>query len=219
MKDNATLPCITALMLLFIIALCLHWKTVEQQSTYDKVSEDRLIEKVNTENMWDISYQKAARKGKYSQIDASDDYLFLAYPKNSCVDVYNHTGEFQYAIILPDCQNGSIRIRCEENYLFVRDKNNMVYVFDGKQEIERMDHSQATNKGYSFFWFEEKKSLQRTDGTVYIEIDQSGNVVKRILLPNEDRHINVMRVVILIIAVLVHLFFLLRYLILKKTTT
>lgn len=211
MKHTAILPCISTLVLIILIAICFAWKNSEQYSTYDKSTEDTLRNRANVENTWIISHQNAVRKGTYTQIDATDRYLYFSYSKSSCVDVFNHNGEFQYAILLPDCQNGTVQIRCVDNCLFVSDKNNTVYIFDENEEIERMNYDQAKLRGYDFFWFEEKKSIQKVDEFFYYEMDDTGNAVRKILLPTENTSINYFPITIFLIALLLYFLAILRY--------
>lgn len=194
-----------------VIAICVAWKSSEEYAKYDKIAEETLKNQANEENTWIISRQNAVRKGKYTQIDATDSYLYISYSKSSCVDVFNHNGDFQYAILLPDCQNGTVQIRCLDNYLFVSDKNNVVYIFDGNEEIERMNYDQAKIKGYDFFWFEEKKSVQKVDESFYYEMDDTGNAVKKVLLPPRNTSINFLRIAIIVIASVLHLLSLMKY--------
>ena len=215
MKNDVLAPCIATLLLMLVISLCYFWKITELQSTYDKEHENRLIESAITENTWKISYQKATRRGRYSQIDATDRFVYIAYSRSSCVDVYNAQGEFQYALLFPNCQNGGVQIRCVENYLYVSAKNNTIYIFDGTEEIACMEYSQAIHNGYDYFWFEEKKSFQENDGAFYIETDQSGAVVKKIQLPNLKPNINAFRMIALIISFFVYLYFMLRFVVQK----
>ena len=164
------------------------------------------------ENTYVISNQPAPRKGTYGQIDATDGHLYFSYSKSSCVDVFNHHGEFQYAIILPDCQNGGVQIRCVDNSLFVSDKNGMVYIFDENGDVERMNYDQAKLRGYDYFLFIEKKTNQKVDESYYYEMDAIGNVIRKVMLPVENTSVNILRIAIIAVAVLMHILSMMWYL-------
>lgn len=214
---NECIPCISTIMLLLVMALCVCWKTSDQRSTYDQEYERQLIEMANANGTWKISSQKAVRKGNYSQIDATDQLIYFAYSRSSCVDAYNHQGEFQYAFLFPVRQNGSVQIKCVDQYLYVSDKYNNVYVFDGVEEISYMEAKQAIQNGYNYFWFEEKKPIQENNGSFYIEKDCTGEIVRKIALPDMKSNINWVRVGIMGMAVLVYIYIMLSSLIQKHS--
>ena len=205
MKSAAIFPTIATLVLILVVAICSTWKNFDQHPVYDHSVEESLRDQANIENTYVISYQQAIRKGTYSQIDATDEHLFFSYSKSNCVDVFNHQGEFQYAIILPDCQNGTVQIRCVGNSLFVSDKKNVVYIFNGNGKVERIDYDQAKLGGYDYFWFEGKKTNQIVDESYYYEMDAAGSVIRKVLLPAENTNINVLRIGIIVIAVLLYI--------------
>ena len=211
MKSAAILPTIATLVLIMIVAICCAWKNSEQYPEFDHSAEESLRDQANIENTYVISYQQARRKGTYGQIDATDGHLFFSYSRSSCVDVFNHQGEFQYAIILPDCQNGTVQIRCVGNSLFVSDKKNVVCIFDENGKVERIDYDQAKLRGYDYFWFEEKRTNQMVDESHYYEMDAAGSVIRKVLLPTENTNINVLRIVIIVIAVLLYILSILSY--------
>lgn len=212
MKSTAIFPTIATLVLILMVTICSTWKNAEQHPVYDNSAEESLRDQANIENTYVISYQQATRKGTYSQIDATDEHLFFSYSRSSCVDVFNHKGEFQYAIILPDCQNGTVQIRCVGNSLFVSDKKNVVYIFNENGKVERINYDQAKLGGYDYFWFEEKKTNQTVDGSYYYEMDAAGSVIRKVLLPAENTSINVLRNVLFVIAVLLYILSIVWYL-------
>lgn len=211
MKSATIFPTIATLVLILIVAICSTWKNIEQHPVYDRSVEESLRDQANIGNTYVISHQQAIRKGKYSQVDATDEHLFFSYSKSNCVDVFNHQGDFQYAIILPDCQNGTVQIRCVGNSLFVSDKKNVVYIFNETGKVERMDYDQAKLGGYDYFWFEGKTTNQIVDDSYYYEMDAAGSVIRKVLLPVENSSINVLRIGIIVIAVLLYIFSIMWY--------
>ena len=91
------------------------------------------------------------------------------------------------------------------NSLFVSDKKNVVYIFNGNGKVERIDYDQAKLGGYDYFWFEGKKTNQIVDESYYYEMDAAGSVIRNVLLPAENTNINVLRIGIIVIAVLLYI--------------
>ena len=156
-------------------------------------------------NTWEISYQLGQRIANYYQCDASDDYIYFSYSKYSCVDVYNMDGVFLYSYIFPDMQNGSMNVRCEDNYIYIGAKDNSVHIFDGVEEVAHLSRDEAIENGYDFSWFREENSRMKVnsewicvlnyDGTEEIRIPTPSVIQKNI--PPTNAMINTIPIVIL----------------------
>ena len=133
---------------------------------------------------WHISMQQGSRKHDYYDCDATGEYLYFSYTEYSCVDVYNLDGVFQYSIILPDRQNGGVRVRCLENRVYISAKNNIIYVFEDREEIQRIDYRTAYEMGYLSLWFSENPSKIRVDQEHISWLDGNGAVIHQIETPD-----------------------------------
>ena len=133
---------------------------------------------------WYISEQRGVRRFDFYDCDATGEYLYFSYTEYSCVDVYNLDGVFQYSIILPDRQNGGVRVRCLENRVYISAKNNIIYVFEDREEIQRIEYRTAYENGYLSLWFSENPSKIRVDQEHISWLDGNGAVIRQIETPD-----------------------------------
>lgn len=126
-------------------------------------------EERNTE-LWFSTYEQGRRSGSFSSCDATTELIFFAYSeKTSLIDAYDNAGNFQFTLYFEDKPNGVLKIRCENELLYVSTKSNGIFVFDGSTEVQRMTHLEATESGYTNAWFDAiKTNLLIEDGYAYI---------------------------------------------------
>lgn len=146
-------------------------------------SEKELRKYANENNTWVVCYQQGKRTSSFFQYDATTECIYFSYSKHSCVDVYDMNGSFLYSFIFPDKQNGGICVRCEGNQVYISTKDNDLYIFEGIEEIDRMDYDKATEKGFDFYWFYDNNSHITVDNTWIRWHDNSGEVVKEAKTP------------------------------------
>lgn len=129
-----------------------------------------------------ISHVKGQRTASIVDYDATDDYFFLAYSeKLALVDAYSMNGEYAFSIIFDFRRNGSISLRCEDNYLYVYTKYGNVFIFEGERCVEAIEADSASGRGYGWWWFEDKQRSVKLSGLSLIRQDREDNT--RIVLP------------------------------------
>lgn len=153
----------------------------------DGLSEKEARAYANEHNTWVLCYQQGSRTSNFNQYDATDDRLYFSYSKHDCVDVYNMQGVFLYSIIFPERQNGSVSVRCEDDWVYISTKDNILYIFSGAEEVEHMDYDAAADKGYDFFWFYENEPHITVDGKGISWFGEAGDVVREIPTPSVIR--------------------------------
>jgi hypothetical protein len=101
---------------------------------------------------WSISGVRGRRNSKVTMIEGTDELIYVTYEKESCIDAYDLTGEFQFAIQLPDARNGLVAIDCRDGILIAESKNNVIYLFRGKELLECMDYDEARARDLIPVW-------------------------------------------------------------------
>lgn len=157
-------------------------------SEWKGLSEKEARAYANKNNTWVICYQQGIRTRTFYQFDATDSYLYFSYSKNGCVDVYDTQGVFLYSIIFPERQNGAVCVRCENNLAYIFSKDHILYIFSGAEEVEHMDDSTASERGYDFFWFSDNEPNITVDSESICFLDETGSVIKRIPTPTIIRN-------------------------------
>ena len=146
-------------------------------------TEEELRKLVNENNTWAVCYHQGKRTTSFFQYDATSEYMYFSYSKESCVDVYDLHGIFLYSFIFPDRQNGGVCVRCEEDQVYISTKDNILYIFKGIEEVDCMDYDEATANGYDFFWFyNNNPGITLTNDFIRLH-DDRGEVVKEIDTP------------------------------------
>ena len=75
-------------------------------------------------------------------------------------------------------------IRCDENLLYVKLRNDIVYIFSGTEEIAKLAEDEANASGYTNQWFKNTDSKLRVkDGFVYL-LASEGKESARIAKPS-----------------------------------
>lgn len=129
---------------------------------------------------------------KYSQCDATQDTLFFSNHSGTISQVYayGHDGAFQYCLAFRDISNGRMLIRCQEGNLYLKLRNNNVFVFQGSNMIAGLTEDQADAQGFTNDWFRSGAStLVLHEGALYYQDDQQNlvpvTVPAQIQLPQE----------------------------------
>lgn len=101
---------------------------------------------------WSITGVRGVRNSKVTMIEGTEELIYVTYEKESCIDAYDLTGEFQYTIQLPDARNGLVAIDCRDGILIAESKNHVIYLFRGTELLECMDHDEATERKLNPVW-------------------------------------------------------------------
>ncbi len=178
--------CIKKWISFVFIVTCILYCTVYSSANSTNptdLSESELRTYTNENNTWLICCQQGSRSSKYTSCDATDKYYYFSYNAHDCVDVYDTNGLFLYSILLPQNQNGAIGIRCVDDQVFIRTKNKVLYIFEGTEEITRMDYDMACEMGYDYRWFFTYEPQIKVDTQWISRLDSNGNVIEQITTP------------------------------------
>lgn len=157
---------------------------IANSSGLNDKSEEELRQFANENNIWVVCYRQGKRTTRFFQCDATSEYMYFSYSKESCVDVYDLYGKYLYSFIFPDRQDGGVCVRCEENQVYISTKDNVLYVFKGIEEVDRMDYDEAVVNGYDFFWFYNNNPKITVNDDLIRWHSNSGEVVKEISTPD-----------------------------------
>lgn len=146
-------------------------------------SEKEMRAYANENDTWVICYQQGIRTSNFYQYDATSEYIYFSYSKHDCVDVYDTNGTYLYSFLFPERQNGSVSVRCENEQVYIGTKDNILYIFAGVEEVERMNGDTAKEKGFDFFWFYDNEPHITVDQKWISWHDDSGEVVRQITVP------------------------------------
>ena len=168
-----------------------HYKDIDLVWDYmddGVISEETLLgKKARKENCCFVSDQQGIRDRQYSYHAINNTYVFFSYSKGSLVDAYDHKGIYQFTIILPDSQNGVVSIRCDGNLLYVSSKQDVVYVFEGKEQVDYFTDDEAELVGYDWRWFDNQPGLEKDKDYIYLR-DENGNIVLKAKIPGIVRN-------------------------------
>lgn len=173
-----------------IVLICFWFGTVHVSANSSELkdkSEEELRQFAKENNTWVVCYRQGKRTTRFFQYDATSEYMYFSYSKECCVDVYDLHGNFLYSFLFPDRQNGGVCVRCEEDQVYISTKDNIIYVFKGIEEVDRMDYDEAAANGYDFFWFYNNNPKITVNDDWIRWHDNSGEVVKEINTPNVIR--------------------------------
>ena len=91
-----------------------------------------------------------------SEIDASEQYIYIAYSDHGVVAIYDMCGEYQYSLAFFQNTNGGMLMRCEDGRLYVSDYANYEFVFLENSLVQVLLPSEET---HSMAWFNEAKDV------------------------------------------------------------
>lgn len=121
----------------------------------------------------------------FGQCDATDKYMYFTYwGKDSRVEIYDNNAVFLGTLIFEDIRNGRMYIRCEQERLFVKLRNDNVYVFRGAEEMACLSDEEANALGYTDEWFKSAQSKLRVVGEYINVLDSEGTVLTQIAKPS-----------------------------------
>lgn len=176
---------------LVVILTISHYKDIDLVWDYmddGVISEETLLQKrAREENVCFVSDQQGIRDGQYSYHAISNAYVFFSYGEGSLVDAYDHNGIYQYTIIVPDSQNGSVSIRCDGDLLYVSSKQDLTYIFNGKEQIDCLTYEESELAGYDWRWFDNQPGLEKDKDYIYLK-DENGNILLQAKIPGIVRN-------------------------------
>lgn len=196
---------VATLFMALVILICWRWYQADSFPEYDAQEEAATRHYADSSDTWVIGYENAIRKGDYSTPGATNDLLYLPYRISDCVNVYDHHGNFQYAIHFPYRQNGTISVRCNERLAFITDKDHVTYVFDGTKLLDQFRPEEAESNGYSPLWMMETGECQEYDGDTLYITNQFGETLHTIQMPDLTPEPNPMRLVFFVFSLLIYL--------------
>lgn len=134
---------------------------------------------------WELSFQHIGPIA-FEQCDATDEYLYFSYMNSvSSVDVYDRQACYLYSLVFSDKQNGAIYLRCDQDKMYIKLRNDYVYVFQGKEELACMTEAEADSKGYTNAWFKAAESRLDVDNSQLYLLDEQGQCIAEIEKPQE----------------------------------
>ena len=125
-------------------------------------------------------------------IDATSKHIYLLYAQDDLICVYNWSGEYQYAIVLPrEGQNGVPQIRCSDDLLYIQTNNYHVFVVDEQELVG--DYPPGTfDNAEQGVWFPTRSIFGDPNEDKLIQVkgnkvlDKDGNVIMRFRTSSPD---------------------------------
>lgn len=137
----------------------------------------------STPENYTISYASEQRSGVIHQYDATNTLMYFSYSRDSCVDVYDHSGNYQYTFVFPKHQNGSVCVCCEGEVVYISTQDNILYAFQGTTELYHIPYEDAVKSGKDAYWFYHKQRKIEVSKDWIVWLDDNGNSVKQIRTP------------------------------------
>lgn len=110
--------------------------------------------------------------GAISDYDATEQYVFfVCAEKTASAEVYDMNGQYAFSISFRNKSNGGVSVRCVDGLTYFQTKCDNVFVFDGSTLIEKMNYSEAQEKGYTYYWFVEKDRAIAVRGLYLYRVD------------------------------------------------
>lgn len=145
--------------------------------------EAHLMQQSNETSNYVIGEHQGIRTQHYFDYAVSDDSIYFTYNKSSIIDIYDYKGLFQYSILLPNKNDGTLTVRYENDFLYVRAKDKTVYVFDGENCIEFLSPQEAEAAGYTYDWFCVQPNTKIEKAYIYW-LDDHGTQIAKISTPS-----------------------------------
>ena len=98
-----------------------------------------------------VFYEPLSSGATIIDVDATDDYIFYAYGRDGVVEAYNWDGEYQFSVAVYDGANGACAIGCDQDLLYVLDKDKNVFVFRGESLLRAIEIGDSP---YPIVWFD-----------------------------------------------------------------
>lgn len=103
-----------------------------------------------------VFYGEMGKASLISQIDVSEEHIYIAYSRQGVIAVYNWNGEYQYSIAFYSDTNGALGMRFEDGLLHVSDYAANEIILSG---IELYASHAQPDTPHLVGWFREKKEL------------------------------------------------------------
>ena len=103
-----------------------------------------------------VFHSEMGQASRISQIDTSEEYIYIAYSTHGVVAVYNWSGEYQYSIAFYSDTNGTLGMRFEDGLLYVSDYPANEIVLSG---VELYASYTQPDTPHLAGWFREQKEL------------------------------------------------------------
>ena len=91
-----------------------------------------------------------------TSIDATKEYIYVAYASPGVVAVYDWEGTYQYSIAFYSDTNGTLRMRCKDGLLFVHDYAGFELVFSGREQLSVLPPSEVS---HAVVWFTSERDI------------------------------------------------------------
>lgn len=120
----------------------------------------------------------------FGQCDATDEFMYFSYwGKTSRVEVYDSNACFLYSIVFDDVENGRMYIRCEQDNLILKLRNDNVYIFCGREMLAFLTEEEADSRGYTNDWFQNMESRLKIEGNSIYLMDTEGQLQNTVSKP------------------------------------
>lgn len=135
--------------------------------------------------IWSIGTTPASSQG-FGQCDATDDCMYFSHwGKHSQVDVYRHDGTFLYSIEFQDSSNGRIYIRCEDGLLYLKLRNNNVFVFRDWELLLGLSEEEADTQGFTNEWFRKGSGRLIVEDGKLVLMNEFGQIAGPVSVPSQ----------------------------------
>ena len=137
-------------IILMIIWFVLHFgKQHEREADLSLSDQKQMIRQATQQNVWVRSDVQGSRSDHFVWYDATDDFIYFTYSKDSCIDVYDLEGIFQYTLYLPDSPNGAPMVYCQDGKTYIECKDSTVFIFEGSKFVKRLTNREEKEQyGY-----------------------------------------------------------------------
>ena len=99
-----------------------------------------------------VFYEELSNTAQIKKIDATERYIYILYSGFGVVAVYDWTGAYQFSMAFFTNTNGTIKMRCDNELLYVSDHEHYEYVFSGDSLIHKFEPTDEENLHYGG-WF------------------------------------------------------------------
>ena len=172
----------TIIFFVFLAVVCVHicvnFFTVSTNEM-NQINDDT----VNSD-AYHLYYNTQHQNVAITDYDIADQYVFFSYSEGrSVVEAFDLNGNYLFSISFADRQKGTILVQGEGKQIFIRTKNDGVFIFDGDQLVEILDEQTAKHRGYDYEWFSTKQNRLKFTGMRLHVLDEAGNKKQHIPVP------------------------------------
>lgn len=93
-------------------------------------------------------------------LETADGTLYVLFEDFVCINVYGEDHTFLYAYKVPEGERGSIQFAVRDSHVYIKNRDDTVYVYNGRQFEEELSLNEAMEK-HEINFIEDGQGLEK----------------------------------------------------------